>query len=202
MCTILPTSYQQDLSNCGCVFVGGLKALDMVNEKNLYGIDHIVDCRSDTTCNRWSLAYSVRLPPGVTRQELNIDRLCELTGDGESFQYAHEFQQKFEPLIEALGEGKSVLLHCTHGNRLSPLVAVMLHVAFFTRDGSYAGRAPIHPSMTNLEQCENLAREECQKLRSLCDFSTQTPGYRGDISHMAYCFFIHVRSTLGCGGRC
>ena len=152
----------------------------------------MVDCRGDQMVGRWHLLHDANRAPSVSYQQLPINRLSLLAHRGGVLKHFRDIEREFLPLLRALEEGKSVLIHCTYGNHRSALVALMVYVVLCSMERCSMGvsRDPAHLRISELEQIEHLARNDFQKLRSICEFSERKNRDHAHTSDMAYCFFI------------
>ena len=172
------------------MFLGGLEAVDGSTAGNPWCVQHIVDCRGDASCDRWHNPHKIVIPTGVSYQQLQINRLCVSHDGGNTLAYMNEFVKAFEPLVDALAEGKTVLIHCQNGKNRSVIVSLLLYSAFIDIEWAdhNTGKSGSTHATTELPSVRN-AIYDMMKLRALCQF---TEPYKNHVTptRAAECFCI------------
>ena len=103
----------KEFSSGGKLYVGGVEAATRARLSNELGVSLVVDCRGDENQGRHRSTHVLPpLPPGVRNIFL------------PSKQFGGYFNVKrvpavFQPIIEALRRGETVLVHCVNGRHRS-----------------------------------------------------------------------------------
>ena len=111
--TFVRGGFFKEFSSGGKLYVGGVEAATRARLSNELGVSLVVDCRGDETQGRHRSTHVLPpLPPGVRNISL------------PSRQFGGYFNVKrvpavFQPIIEALRRGETVLVHCVNGRRRS-----------------------------------------------------------------------------------
>ncbi len=97
------------------MWVGGLEAMEFVcNGPNICGIDVLCDCRGGKSelHDRHKRPHRLVVPPHVQLVKLKATKLA-------SWGWAHAMLAAYEPIMQLLQEGHSVLMGCLNGRHRS-----------------------------------------------------------------------------------
>ena len=104
-------SCSQDFVGGGAVFLGGIEALDLLEQGNPANIEVVVDCRgrpNDRSGN------TREVPSGLGLDIVHLPA-TNLTKQENRW----ELRRGFEPIYQHLKNGKDVLMHCVNGKHRS-----------------------------------------------------------------------------------
>lgn len=108
----------QEFANGGKLYLGGWEAaVHATEEENLLGINCIVECRDGASefQGRGHHHHTVVAPAGVLHLKVPATRLSQWIPRGRAY-------EAYEPVFEALGQGRVVLAHCLNGRHRSAQV--------------------------------------------------------------------------------
>ncbi len=125
-------------ANGGCVFLGGLEAMQLVAGENPAAIDVIVDCRGDNTIGRHHrYVGELAVPRGCTYRLIHLNRLSVLDRGGD-LKFRHELADNFGQVFADLAKGKRVLIGCINGARRSSRAAALVVATAYDVSGTCA----------------------------------------------------------------
>ena len=177
---------QQEFSNGGRLYLGGIEAYEEVCQGNAANIQHLCDCRGDNKIDRLGRHHDWRkkIPKGVSYQQLQLNRLAVIESRARghiapTLKYAHEFQERFQPLLDAVARGESILVFCVNGKNRSPTAVLIVYAVFLQKDMVYRRD---HDPMWDIGDAVLMAAAEILRLRALVELDNQ---HGADTNHVS-----------------
>ncbi len=110
----------QEFTSGGKLYLGGIEsAVEATEGPNLLGIDCVCECRDGSSEHqgRGHVPHTVVTPLGVLHLKIPASRLMHWDR-----RFGKTISEAYQPLFEALVQGRTVLVHCKNGRHRSAQV--------------------------------------------------------------------------------